>query len=85
MSERTLQRRLQEEGTAYQHLLDDTRRELAQRYLRQPQVSLAQATYLLGFADQSIFHRACKRWFNASPGSYRSRVRHDAAQERVAG
>ncbi|MDM0111117.1 AraC family transcriptional regulator [Variovorax sp. J22R133] len=73
MSERTLQRRLQDEGTSFQQLLDNTRRELAQQYLRQRDVSLVQATFLLGFADQSIFQRACKRWFNASPGKYRSR------------
>jgi AraC-like DNA-binding protein len=77
MSERTLQRRLQDEGTSFQQLLDGTRRELAQQYLRQRHVSLVQATYLLGFADQSIFHRACKRWFNASPGKYRSRAERD--------
>jgi AraC-like DNA-binding protein len=35
MSERTLQRRLEAEGTSFQRLLDDTRRELAQQYLGQ--------------------------------------------------
>lgn len=79
MSERTLQRRLQDEGTSFQQLLDSTRRELAQQYLRQRSVSLAQTTYLLGFSDQSIFHRACKRWFNASPGKYRSSSRIESS------
>jgi AraC-like DNA-binding protein len=82
-SERTLQRRLQEEGTSFQQLLDSTRRELAQRYLRQPKVSLVQATYLLGFSDQSIFRRACKRWFNTSPGSYRSRIGREQSHARA--
>jgi AraC-like DNA-binding protein len=72
LSERTLQRRLQDEGTSFQQLLDGTRRELAQQYLKQRKASLAQIAYLLGFSDQSIFHRACKRWFNASPGKYRA-------------
>ena len=71
MSERTLQRRLQEEGTSYQQLVDETRKELAQRYLRQSQLSLSQAAYLLGFAEQSTFFRACKRWFDMSPNQYR--------------
>jgi AraC-like DNA-binding protein len=37
-------------------------------------LSLAQAAYLLGFADQSSFFRACKRWFDLSPGQYRSQL-----------
>jgi AraC-like DNA-binding protein len=30
---------------------------------------------MLGFADQSSFFRACKRWFEVSPGQYRSQLR----------
>jgi len=74
LSERTLQRRLQEEGTSFNELVDDTRRELADQYLRDSRLILAQVAYLLGFADQSTFFRACKRWFDTSPGEYRSRV-----------
>lgn len=73
MSERTLQRRLQEEGTSFLHLVDDIRREFAQQYLRRHSLTLGQAAYLLGFADQSTFFRACKRWFDVSPGEYRHR------------
>jgi len=74
LSERTLQRRLREEATSFVQLLDDTRRELAEQYLGRLQLSLAQAAYLLGFADQRSFFRACKRWFKVSPGQYRSRL-----------
>jgi AraC-like DNA-binding protein len=74
MSERTLQRRLEEEKTSFVELLDRTRRELAEQYLGRLQLSLAQAAYLLGFADQSSFFRACKRWFDLSPGQYRSQL-----------
>jgi len=74
MSERTLQRRLEEEATSFIQLLDDTRRELAEQYLGRLQLSLAQAAYLLGFADQSSFFRACRRWFDLSPGEYRSQL-----------
>jgi AraC-like DNA-binding protein len=81
MSERTLQRRLEEESTSYIQLLDGTRRELAEQYLGRLHLSLAQAAYLLGFADQSSFFRACKRWFDVSPGQYRSQLlRHAAGQ-----
>lgn len=74
LSERTLQRRLQEEGTSFNELVDDTRRELADQYLRKSDLTLAQVAYLLGFADQSTFFRACKRWFDTSPGDYRNRL-----------
>jgi AraC-like DNA-binding protein len=74
MSERTLQRRLEEEATSFIQLLDDTRRELAEQYLGRLHLSLAQAAYLLGFADQSSFFRACRRWFDLSPGQYRSKL-----------
>jgi AraC-like DNA-binding protein len=78
MSERTLQRRLEEEKTSFVQLLDDTRRELADQYLGRLHLSLGQAAYLLGFADQSSFFRACRRWFKVSPGQYRHQLLHGA-------
>jgi AraC-like DNA-binding protein len=80
MSERTLQRRLEEEATSFIQLLDDTRRELAEQYLGRLQLSLAQAAYLLGFADQSSFFRACRRWFDLSPGQYRSQLHRHSTE-----
>jgi len=74
MSERTLQRRLEAEATSFVDLLDNTRRELAEQYLGRLHLSFAQAAYLLGLADQSSFFRACKRWFELSPGEYRSQL-----------
>ncbi|MDP3816484.1 AraC family transcriptional regulator [Pseudomonas sp.] len=74
LSQRTLQRRLQEEGSSFQQLLDDTRRELAQQYLGQPNLSLLEVAYLLGFADPSNFFRAFRRWFGVTPGEYRARL-----------
>jgi len=74
MSERTLQRRLAAEGTSFQGLLDDTRRELARHYLGQRSVSLADIAYLLGFSNQRSFFRASRRWFGSSPRHYRVRL-----------
>lgn len=74
LSQRTLQRRLQEEGTSFQTLLDDTRRELAEQYLAQANMTLLEAAYLLGFADPSNFFRAFRRWFDVTPGEYRARL-----------
>ena len=74
LSQRTLQRRLQEEGSSFQQLLDDTRRELAEQYLAQPNLTLLEVAYLLGFADPSNFFRAFRRWFSCTPGEYRARL-----------
>jgi AraC-like DNA-binding protein len=73
LSERTLQRRLEAEGTSFQRLVDDTRRELARQYFGQTDMSLADAAYLLGFGDRSSLFRASKRWFGTSPRHYRIR------------
>ncbi|MCX7173062.1 MAG: AraC family transcriptional regulator [Proteobacteria bacterium] len=77
MSERTLQRRLHEEGTSFHDLVDDARREMAKQYLSRPRLPIVQTAYLLGFADQSTFSRACKRWFAVSPSEYRCRSGKD--------
>ena len=79
MSERTLQRRLTAEGTSFQRLLEDARRELARHYLGQREVSLADTAYLLGFSDQSSFFRAARRWFASSPRDYRIRLITDGS------
>jgi AraC-like DNA-binding protein len=84
MSERTLQRRFQEEGLTYPQLLDNTRRELAQQYLGRRNLSLAQVAYLVGLSDQSNFFRASKRWFDLSPGQYRARAEQGRAQAAAA-
>ena len=80
MSDRTLQRRLQMEATSFQQLLDETRRERAQQYLRKPGNSLKVVADLLGFEDQSNLCRACRRWFGESPGQYRARLCVDGAR-----
>jgi len=69
---RNLQRSLQAEGTSYQQLLNDTRRELALRYLKKPDTSIHDIAFLLGFSEPSAFHRAFKRWTGQTPQKYRS-------------
>lgn len=71
MSERTLQRRLTEEGTSFVELVDEVRRELAQRYFLHSDFSPTEITFALGFSDPSNFYRACKRWFGRSPSTMR--------------
>ena len=73
-SERTLHRRLRAEGTSFQRLIDDTRRELAEDYLARRDLSMADIVYLLGFEDQGSFFRATQRWFRMTPREYRLRA-----------
>ncbi|MDH4316116.1 MAG: AraC family transcriptional regulator [Gammaproteobacteria bacterium] len=68
----TLQRQLQAEGTSYRDILDQTRKGLAEEYLRQRKLSHAQIAYLLGFSDQSNFSRAFKRWTRKSPREFQA-------------
>jgi AraC-like DNA-binding protein len=73
MSGRTLQRRLAAEDTSFQALVDEARRRLALRLLgRRSDVTLAEATFMTGFSDQSAFTRAFKRWTGRTPGAYRT-------------
>lgn len=71
MSSRTLQRRLSGKGESFQNLVDLARRELAQQLLRDTDYSLAEIAFLTGFAEQSGFTRAFKRWAGQTPRSYR--------------
>jgi AraC-like DNA-binding protein len=73
MSPRTLQRRLGEHGLTYQRLLNETRYELARRYLDDPTRTLTEITFLLGFSEPSAFTRAFKHWTGQSPAALRER------------
>ena len=73
LGDRTLRRRLEDEGTSFQKILDATRRELAQQYFAQQRYSVGEVAYMLGFADQGTLFRACRRWFNVSPKQYQAR------------
>jgi AraC-like DNA-binding protein len=72
MSSRTLQRRLQEEGTSYKQLLAETRHELATRYMTRSDSQVSEVAYLLGFSEVGNFTRAFKRWTGVAPSEYRS-------------
>jgi len=67
MSERSLQRRLESEGTRFAKLADEVRKGLALRYIADRRLALGEVAYLLGFAEPSSFHRAFKRWTGMTP------------------
>ncbi len=67
MSRQTLYRRLKAEGTSFERVLDDLRRETALSYLESERLSVSETAYLVGFSDRSAFSRAFKRWTGRSP------------------
>lgn len=71
MSGRTLQRRLSERGYSYQTLVDESRRQLAERLLGDSDYTLTEVAFMTGFSEQSAFTRAFKRWAGQTPRSYR--------------
>ncbi len=75
MSVPTLRRRLDQEGTTFSDIVDEIRRELAERYLREPSMAVSEVAFLLGFSSESAFHRAFRRWTSLAPSEYRARAR----------
>ena len=67
----TLRRKLAEEGTRFRDLLNETRRDLAETYIRDTSLAFGEIAYLLGFASAEAFQRAFKRWTGFTPGTYR--------------
>ncbi len=72
MSAPTLRRRLKKEGTTFQQLKDECRREAACRYLGQADLSINTVAERLGFTDPSAFHRSFKKWTGITPGTFRT-------------
>jgi AraC-like DNA-binding protein len=70
-SPRSVQRRLQEDRTSFQRVLDDLRKDIAIEYLTGQVHSIAEIALLLGFSDQTAFHRAFVRWTGRTPGDVR--------------
>jgi AraC-like DNA-binding protein len=73
VSVRTLQRKLIAAGTTFREVSETVRTRLAEEYLNDPKVSIAEVAFLLGFSDQSSFHRAFRRRTGVTPGRWRRR------------
>lgn len=74
MSPRSLQRRLQQEGSSLSAELDRLRADLALRYLGETSESIGEVAFRLGFSDATTFHRAFRRWTGQTPAEYRRRA-----------
>jgi AraC-like DNA-binding protein len=75
---KTLQRKLAEEDTTFAALVDQIRKDAADRYLRNTAIGLTHLARELGYAEQSVLTRSCKRWFGTGPAAYRNQTRPPA-------
>ena len=75
LGERTLRRRLADEGTNYKQVVLDFRMELAASYLRGEEMSIQEIAFITGYADPSNFHRTFSRFHGTTPKAYRERYR----------
>jgi AraC-like DNA-binding protein len=78
LSSRTLQRRLQDEGSSFQRVLDEARHQLARHYLNNSVLELNEAAYLLGYEDGNSFVRAFRAWEGVPPARWREQQRAQA-------
>lgn len=71
ISPRTLQNRLEDTGLSFRAVVERVRKHQAINYLNDSRLSLIQIALMLGFANQTSFHHAFKRWTGQSPGEFR--------------
>jgi AraC-like DNA-binding protein len=71
VSPRTMKRRLAEQGTSYQTLLDELRRDRALKLLESEGRTIEQIADQLGYSDAANFNRAFRRWLGRSPSAWR--------------
>jgi AraC-like DNA-binding protein len=71
LSRRTLQRRVEAEGTSFQQILNETRADLARHYLENTALPTAEISFLLGFDEPNSFSRAFKSWTGTTPDRVR--------------
>lgn len=75
MTPRQLRQELKKHNLLFTSLLEETRKHLAQGYLRDPELSYADIAFMLGFSEQSAFNRAFRRWTHSTPSQYRLSLR----------
>ena len=72
---KALQRQLATEKTTFADIVDQVRRETAEHYLRDTDITMLHLARELGYAEQSVLTRACRRWFGSPPADYRLAAR----------
>lgn len=74
LHQRTLQRRLSAQDITFEALKDDVRRSLSKVLLKDPAISITEASFRLHYASTSAFSRSCQRWFGVSPTQLRRKL-----------
>ncbi len=74
ISPRTMQNRLSDYGYGFRNLFEQIRQEQAEHYLSQTDLSLNEIAGLIGYAEQSSFQHAFRRWTGESPGNFRKNM-----------
>ena len=72
LSVRTLQRRIDEEGTTFRDLLLEVRQELVRKYFAQPGIQINEVAFQLGYEDTNSFYRAFRNWEGTTPSQWRT-------------
>jgi AraC-like DNA-binding protein len=80
MSERTLARKLSDEGLNFTEILQELRRDLAARYLDDHKLHISKIAWLLGFNEVSSFTHTFKRWTGKTPSQMRTAAAADFVQ-----
>ena len=73
-SKRTLQRKLNEENTTFQKILEESRKQLTKYYIEKKQMSSEDISYLLGYQDLTSFLRAFNNWYGMSITDYKKNI-----------
>ena len=73
IGQRTLQRRLREEGSSFRMIVDRERRNLALSMLNEPKCRVIDVAQAVGFDDATSFSKAFRRWTGESPTAYQAR------------
>lgn len=74
LHERTLQRRLKEEGASFERIKDDVRRAIAETMLADLETPLTEIAMILHYGSSAAFTRSCRRWFGEAPRIFRKRL-----------
>ncbi len=82
--ERTLRRKLREEGTSFREILDQLRAEVAVKYLRDTQMAIDDIAFALGFSETGSFRHAFQRWNRASPRKFRQTLQDQQTKAETA-
>ena len=81
LSDRTLQRRIIDDGATFRQLLLEARQELAREYLNRPEIDVAEVAFLLGYEDSNSFYRAFRTWEGTTPSQLRAALRRSETRQ----